>query len=262
MSSIKINFHKSDFNSNEIPIVFLHGFLGSYKNWDEIVDKLNVPWVCIDLPGHGESYFNQLSSYSFSQWNTDFKTLLDEFKISQISLCGYSMGGRLALSFAIEYPNMINKLILESISFGYKSNEKRNIRLQEDQQLANKIVKNFELFLSDWNNHLLFKNQEDRNQIQWKNQHLVRQQQNPIQISHALVQLGQGQMPFYLPKLTILQNHILLITGEEDEKYCKIAQSVEDQYPHVNWEVINNASHNTHLEQPKQFIDILSQFMN
>ena len=242
--------------------MFLHGFLGSHRNWDDIIKNLDIPWICIDLPGHGESHFNQLSSYSFSQWNGDFKTLLDEFQISQISLCGYSMGGRLALSFALEYPHMINKLILESTSFGYKSNEKRNIRLQEDQQLANKIVKNFELFLLDWNNHLLFKNQEDRNQIEWKNQHLVRQQQNPIQTSHALIHLGQGKMPFYLPKLTFLQNHILLITGEEDEKYCKIAQSVKDQYPHVNWEVVNNASHNTHLEEPKQFVEILNQFMN
>ena len=69
-------------------------------------------------------------------------------------------------------------------------------------------------------------------------------------------------MPDFLPMLESLKNSILLITGGEDEKYCKIAQSVKDQYPHVNWEVVNNASHNTHLEQPQQFIDILSQFMN
>jgi 2-succinyl-6-hydroxy-2,4-cyclohexadiene-1-carboxylate synthase len=69
-------------------------------------------------------------------------------------------------------------------------------------------------------------------------------------------------MACYLPKLTSLQNHILLITGEEDEKYCKMAQSVKNQYPHANWEVIENASHNTHLEQPQQFVEILTQFMN
>ena len=121
---------------------------------------------------------------------------------------------------------------------------------------------NYELFLHEWNQHPLFKCQRQRNEVAWKNQNLVRQQQNHEQVSHALIQLGQGQMPDFLPMLESLKNSIQLITGGEDEKYCTIAQTAVSNYPHIKWEIIQNAGHNTHLEQPQQFVKILTQFMN
>ena len=85
---------------NYIPLVFLHGFMSSMENWNEIVPELDIPIVLIDLPGHGQSHFKEIDNYSFTEWIDDFKFILDKLSINRINLYGYSMGSRLALSFA------------------------------------------------------------------------------------------------------------------------------------------------------------------
>ena len=101
---------------SDIPTIFLHGFTGSHRSWDEIVSKSNLLTITLDLPGHGKSTFNNLESdYSIDDWCEDFNEILNSLDIDKIDLCGYSMGGRLAISFATKYPGKINKLILINI---------------------------------------------------------------------------------------------------------------------------------------------------
>ena len=80
---------------NSTPLIFLHGFMGSLESWDEIITHFDTSIVLIDLPGHGKSHFKNIDNYSFQDWNNDFKSILGQLEITQINLCGYSMGGRL-----------------------------------------------------------------------------------------------------------------------------------------------------------------------
>ena len=66
------------------------------------------------------------------------------------------MGGRLALSFAIQYPEKVRKLVLESSSPGLKTEEERNRRIQ-DEKLANLIQNNgIEEFVDYWEKFRFF----------------------------------------------------------------------------------------------------------
>ncbi len=67
--------------------------------------------------------------------------------IEKLNLCGYSMGGRLAISFVTKYPEKINTLILESASYGIESKEGREERLKKDLKLCKHIEKDFPKFL-------------------------------------------------------------------------------------------------------------------
>ena len=90
------------------PLLFLHGFTGSEKSWDEFRNKLNLPTIAIDCPGHGSNLIEDLSNpYTFEDWEKEFNSYLNQNHLEKITLCGYSMGGRLAITFASKFPNKI-----------------------------------------------------------------------------------------------------------------------------------------------------------
>ena len=91
--------------SKEIPTLFLHGFLGSNNSWDQILQLLNKYSITLDITGHKKNSFHEKDiDYSIDNWCFDLKKRLDKESIQLINLCGYSMGGRLAISFAKRYP--------------------------------------------------------------------------------------------------------------------------------------------------------------
>ena len=259
---------KVDFNiklmgeaTNGTPLVFLHGFMGSMEIWSNIVSHFGVPIVLIDLPGHGKSHFNNVDNYLFSDWNNDFKSILGQLEITQINLCGYSMGGRMALSFAYEFPQIVNRLILESSTPGIRDETERKKRAEEDKLICAKIKNDYPTFIKDWCDNQLFKNQKDRNLSGWEAQNRIRSGQNSEQISLSIQSLGTGQMPSLWSKISNLQSSVMLITGSEDSTYCRIATECLQEIPDCKWVNISNCGHNVHLEQSTQFIESIKSFL-
>jgi len=246
---------------NSTPLIFLHGFMGSMESWNEIVPHFNTPIILINLAGHGKSHFNNVDNYLFSDWNNDFKSILGQLEITQINLCGYSMGGRFALSFACEYSQMVNRLILESSTPGIREKDARNIRVEEDQLNCSKIINDYSSFVKTWSNNQLFENQKNRNLSGWEAQQEIRLGQNVEQLSLSLQFLGTGQMPSLWSKISKLQSSVMLITGSEDSTYCRIATECLQEIPDCKWVNISNCGHNVHLEQSTQFIESIKSFL-
>lgn len=96
-------------------IVLLHGknFSGYY--WERVTRYLlthNYRVLVPDQIGFGKSSKPDSYQYSFGQLALNTKSLLDELNISKIHLVGHSMGGMLATTFAVNYPELVDKLIL------------------------------------------------------------------------------------------------------------------------------------------------------
>ena len=150
-----ISNHKSDIylsknfdNTKLIPYLFLHGFTGSHASWEGIYRKIDHPYIVIDIPGHGKSCFNRdYKKYTIANIASDIKNILDQLNINRIKICGYSMGGRLAILFAKKYSNMVDTLFLESSMAGIINRNKRENRLSSDYKLATIINNNFDRFL-------------------------------------------------------------------------------------------------------------------
>lgn len=246
---------------NGTPLFFLHGFLGSIENWNDLVSQFEVPIILIDLPGHGQSHFKEVDNYSFQDWNNDFKSILDQLKINDLNLYGYSMGGRLALSFACEYTQMVNRLILESSSPGMRDEAERKKRVEKDNLNCDNIMNDYQTFVKEWNDNQLFINQKERNLNGWEVQNRIRLSKNPEQLSLSLQFLGAGKMPSLWGKLKNLESSSMLITGSEDSKYCRIATECLQEIPDCKWVNISNCGHNIHLEQPIQFIESIKSFL-
>jgi len=98
-------------------IVLLHGknFNGAY--WEQTARALTQSGFRVIIPdqiGFGKSSKPDHFQYSFHQLAANTKQILDNLKISKAIILGHSMGGMVATRFALMYPEIVEKLILEN----------------------------------------------------------------------------------------------------------------------------------------------------
>ena len=114
------------------PIVCFHGFSESSYTWDSI----NLPGyrlIRIDLIGHGDSDIpEEDEAYTIPKMIEDLHTVIYHMVGDRYYLMGYSMGARIALSYALEYESEIKGLIIESGSVGIASEAERAERRKAD----------------------------------------------------------------------------------------------------------------------------------
>lgn len=106
---------------NNPTVVFLHGLTANHTQCSEIVQILMANgYGCLapDLRGHGNSDKKKTKSlYKISVFVDDLHQIVNEEKLENITLAGYSFGGTIALDFSIKHPKYIYKLILISSSY-------------------------------------------------------------------------------------------------------------------------------------------------
>jgi 2-succinyl-6-hydroxy-2,4-cyclohexadiene-1-carboxylate synthase len=248
------------------PLLLLHGFTGDSSTWTPFCpywashSKLIIP----DIIGHGETESPEdLNRYKMESTAKDLIMLLDLLEIEKIDLLGYSMGGRLALTIAILYPERVRKLILESASPGLKTNEERMLRRMKDGELANFINDRGVIsFVDYWEAIPLF---STMNSLPNPIKESIREQRlsnNAKGLAKSLIGMGTGSQPSWWEELNQLSCEVLLLTGDRDEKFCKIAESMLEDMKKASWIVINNCGHAIHVEQKEKFGTIVSDFLS
>ncbi|MBI44778.1 MAG: hypothetical protein CMG66_01280 [Candidatus Marinimicrobia bacterium] len=256
----KSKFFIKSFNKNEeIPFFFLHGFTGSHNSWIETIDLLNKHSYAMDLPGHGKSIFkNTDEDYTISDWCSEFYLILHTLDIQKINLCAYSMGGRLAVAFASKYPEKINSLILESSNLGIEDRDERIERYDADKELSEQIIIDLPKFLKSWEKNDFFSNQKNRNKKAWEKQKETRRNQDKDQLAKSLKIFSSGNMRYYESQFQEFSFPISIINGSEDDNYIKIGKKMTQMNQYVKQYIIKDTMHNTHLESPELFVDVLN----
>jgi esterase len=94
----------------------MHGFLGSLDNWRAVSKRLSgsCKIYSIDLRNHGESPHSEVMSYPIMA--EDLREFFTEHNIFEANLLGHSMGGKVAMQFAVEHPEQVDKLIVVDIA--------------------------------------------------------------------------------------------------------------------------------------------------
>lgn len=102
-------------NPNGKVVLLLHGKNFNIAYWEETINALHKKGFRVIAPdqiGFGKSTKPMSYQYSFHQLAGNTKTILDSLNISQIIVLGHSMGGMLAVRFALSFPEITEKLIL------------------------------------------------------------------------------------------------------------------------------------------------------
>lgn len=244
------------------PIVLLHGFTGSHATWSTFVSKWQSGFqlITIDLPGHGETITQ--TPRTMESCCHDLQQLFDYLKLTTFHLLGYSMGGRLALSFAILYPQYISSLILESASPGLHSEDERKQRMINDERLAQRIeTEGITSFVDFWEKIPLFASQK---KITKDVQQSIRQErlsQSERGLAASLRSMGLGSQPSWWEKLTKMTFPVLIIVGELDEKFMNIGEKMKKAIPSVDLVIVGNVGHAIHVEDPVKFGKLVEAFI-
>ncbi|KAA3613298.1 MAG: 2-succinyl-6-hydroxy-2,4-cyclohexadiene-1-carboxylate synthase [Calditrichaeota bacterium] len=242
-------------------IIFLHGFLGSARDWFSVAEILSKNYCCllVDLPGHGESRDLPKSGYTMPVCAENIIHLLKELRIHTTHLVGYSMGGRLGFYLAAHYQKFFDKIVLESASPGLQTDAEKQQRIKQDAEIAQKLESlPFQDFLDYWYTLPLFGSLRKHERLG----HLkkVRQTVYTEGLIFSLRKMGTGVMPNLWPELHNITNPVLLLTGDLDKKFENINREINEKLPDGRHQIIRAAGHNLHFEQQKIFIEILISF--
>ncbi len=246
-------------------IVLLHGFTGSGANWAEHTARFQAAGLRVlapDLPGHGANLPTAPDDYTIKSAAAQIAGLLEREETGPVHLLGYSMGGRLALYFALHYPGKVRSLILESASPGLATPEERAARKASDDALADRIEREgIPAFVAFWESISLWKSQEKlpAEARLWLHENRLRN--DPRGLAESLRRMGTGVQPSLWERLGELAMPVLLMAGAEDEKFVTINRQMAVAIPHARLRIVHGAGHTIHLEQPEHFRQEVSGFI-
>lgn len=94
------------------PVLFLHGWLGSWRYWYPTIEVVSNHFrtYSLDFWGFGDSRRQQRTPESIQNYSDQVIRFLDELGIDKVTLVGHSMGGMVALKTAINYPKRITRV--------------------------------------------------------------------------------------------------------------------------------------------------------
>lgn len=247
------------------PVLFIHGFMGNSNDWNFLAEKLdtNFTLYAVDLIGHGNSSCpDEEDHYSYKSINSQLISILIKLNLKKVVIAGYSMGGRAALGFAVENPNLVEGLIMESATAGIENNNERIKRIKADKQLSENIrTGSIKSFLENWYENKLFASLTKYPEL-LKNEITIKTKNNPIGIANCVAGFSPGKMPSYWDKICGINIPVLLIAGKLDEKYVHTNNKMNNLFPNSELKIIKGAGHNTHLEKPVEFINFVNYFLD
>lgn len=246
-------------------LVLLHGFTGSAASWGTIWDDFaqsGMRIVALDMLGHGQSDApDDPQRYCMEHCQSDIIGVLQTLGIKQgeAILLGYSMGGRIALYCA--FSGYFHALILESASPGLANPVERGKRRVHDRALADHIEREgIEAFVNEWEELPLFASQHNLPVEHWDAQHAQRLNNRTYGLANSLRGIGTGVQPPLHQRLATLTIPVLLIAGKLDRKFCTIGQYMAQRLPQAQLQMVPNAGHAVHLEQPELFVKLVQDF--
>ena len=246
-------------------VLFLHGFMGSRRDWAAVTAALARTHHCIavDLPGHGETgdpggASQQTASGSAAPlWTPDgcVAALAGILAAAGVgagggSVVGYSLGGRLALQLAIEHPDLVARAVIISASPGIAGEPARQARRDEDEQRAAGLeTRGLEPFLADWYRLPLFAPLREHPRFPAV---LERRRRNdPRLLARSLRSLGTGTQRSLWGDLPGLHTPLLFLAGERDPKFTTLAFDAVARCPRGEAVILRGRGHALVEEDPE-----------
>lgn len=249
------------------PLIILHGLYGSSDNWVSIAKTISQHFRVFlpDQRNHGHSPHNEVHDYD--SMSNDLYEFACDLDLRKFFLAGHSMGGKTAMTFAMNWPEMINGLMIADISPFTNEKRKRDAfnevngilksiietdilnvstRAEADKLLAERIP-------SDKIRGLILKNLQrgENNRFSWK--------LNAVTLVNNLDKIMEGLQI----RQPVTGFPVIFLKGENsdyllNEDYAEILRI----FPAAEIKVIKNAGHWLHVDNPEAVGEALLGLLN
>jgi len=254
------------------PVVLLHGLYGCSDNWMTIARTISEKYrvIAVDLRNHGSS--PNTPSHTYSDLVTDLAWLFHELEIDAAHIMGHSMGGKVAMAFAADYPEKVKSLAVADIApKNYLQLSKETTQLGMHENILNTLLyvdlnafdtrKDVELEIGktitdSFVVSFIMKNlKKGTAGFEWKINVPVLKEFLPEII-------GGVDYTYFEDRLPIFNYPVLFIRGElsgyiKDDDLPLIKRI----YPEAKFETIPGATHYLHAEKPGEFIGCYMNFL-
>ena len=241
------------------PVVILHGLLGSADNWRSMSRRLGAHYqvFAVDLRNHSRSPHSNILDYDVMV--ADVREFMERQELRRIILLGHSMGGKVAMQFAIEYSEQVDRLIVVDIapkayepSQRYLLKAMRSLDLSRYKSFADVDAALAPEVSSEPLRQFLIKNltRDENGRLRWK-MHLEAIDRNYDKLLRGLGAEGR----FNKPTLFIRGGRSNYI--EDDD-----ASLIRQMFPQAEITTLSKAGHWVHVDAPEEFFQTVANFLN
>ena len=250
--------HYSEVGNGE-PLLILHGLFGSSKNWQSLarVFAEHFRVYTLDLRNHGQSFHHNEMNYRVMA--EDVNRLVRHLGIDSCSVIGHSMGGKTAILLALEYPQLVSRLLVADIApvtyeHAYDHLLDPILSLSLDQfESRSAVDRALQADISDTmlRNFLLQNLEGKAGRWRWKvNWSAIASQLNQLTGYPDLSSDWRVDIPTCFIRG---ENSDYIGTAEESE--------IKAHFKNVIIKTINHAGHWLHAEQPAKFSQLALGFL-
>tara|TARA_R110001592_G_scaffold1911_1_gene11852 strand:- start:29799 stop:30587 length:789 start_codon:yes stop_codon:yes gene_type:complete len=239
-------------------VILLHGLFGSSDNLSRLAIELEKEYqvFSVDLRNHGKSFHHKEMTYPLMV--EDIKKMMNVYGINSAHLIGHSMGGKVAMSFALSYPEKVKKLIVADIA---------PVTYSPHHQAILKALTSIPL------DSIATRREADEYLARYIDEAGVRQ------FLLKSLMLSKKQAPVWKFNLSaIIENYDKILSGNDSSKqfngdtlfiaggksdYIKAEykQKTMALFPKAQLKIMPETSHWLHAEKPKIFISICQRFL-
>lgn len=240
------------------PLIILHGLFGSLDNWRTLGRKLGAHFrvLAVDLRNHGASPHGD--DFNYRIMSEDLKAFMDEHCLASAYLLGHSMGGKVAMHFALAWPERLEKLVVVDIApkeyqdrHGKVIQALASLNLQQftdRREIDNALL---EAIPDQIVRQFLLKNlaRDDRGCFRWRI--------NLKSIAHHYRQINKwfvGEVCFDKPTL-------FLKGGNSDYMDMDDLVEIIRFFPHARLDTVQGAGHWLHVDAPAEFLSRVCTFL-
>lgn len=241
------------------PLIIIHGFIGMSDNWKSFGSQYAAEGFqvhMVDLRNHGKSFHSD--EFTYTAMSNDILEYCRYHHLTNISIIGHSMGGKVAMLFATTYPEMVEKLIVADIGSKYYAPHHQDILagLNAVDFLTKpdrtQVEETLYPFIPDFGTRqFLMKN------MYWKEPGQLDFRFNLPVFNAKIESIGEA-----LPETNHFDKPTLFIRGG-NSKYVLDSDfdPIKKHFPNVEFTTIPNVGHWLHAENPKAFFEETAGFL-
>ncbi len=256
-----ISIHYEEHGAGE-PLILAHGHSTSLEMWEHQVEPFSAKYrlVIYDMRGHGRSEAPEdLASYTMDVYAQDQAALMDHLGIDKAYVGGLSMGGMVALQFALTYPERVAALILSDTSAENPPGMSGD-RAEQLWEVAQKFMaeRGREAFTQR-----LMENFKAMPGIditpEMQERFTERLATAPLH-GHMGSARAVRSRPSLVPRLHELKMPTLIIVGDRDP-LVPAAAAMRTGVPHARTVLVAECGHGTAIAKPRQYNDAVLDFL-